>query len=60
MITWAQLGLHQKPLGLLNVEGFFDPLLDMLDNMIKEGFVKEENRSMIKVHSNAEALLQAL
>jgi uncharacterized protein (TIGR00730 family) len=57
VLTWAQLGFHQKPCGLLNVEGFFDGLLSFLDHAIDERFVKSENRSMVIVATSAEALL---
>lgn len=49
IITWAQLGIHQKPVGLLNVDGFFDPLLALFDRAVQEGFLKAEQRSMISV-----------
>jgi uncharacterized protein (TIGR00730 family) len=47
VLTWAQLGLHAKPCGLLNVQGFFDGLLSFLDHSIDERFVRRENRSML-------------
>lgn len=57
MLTWAQLGLHEKPIGLLNTKGYFDHLLKFLDQMNGEGFLNSVNRSMILVHENAEDLL---
>ncbi len=45
--TWTQLGIHRKPCGLLNVEGFFDPLLQYLDHAVAEGFLKPAHRSLI-------------
>lgn len=58
VLTWAQLGLHQKPCGLLNVRGFFDGLLSFIDHSIDERFVRHENRSMILVSSSPDALLE--
>jgi uncharacterized protein (TIGR00730 family) len=58
VLTWAQLGLHQKPCGLLNVRGFFDRLLSFIDHSIDERFVRHENRSMVIVSSSPAALLE--
>ncbi|MEM1010335.1 MAG: LOG family protein, partial [Myxococcota bacterium] len=41
---WAQLGIHRKPIGLLNIKGYYDALLRMMDHMVKEGFLPEEYR----------------
>ena len=49
MLTWAQLGLHRYPIGILNTKGFYDPLLTMLQDMVKKGFVKQENYDMIYI-----------
>jgi uncharacterized protein (TIGR00730 family) len=57
VLTWAQLGLHQKPCGLLNVRGYFDGLLSFLDHSIDERFVRRESRSMVIVSSSPDALL---
>lgn len=57
MITWAQLGLHQKPIGILNVGGFYDPLLSMLKKMVDKGFLKQENLDMLLIHRTVEGLL---
>jgi len=57
VLTWAQLGLHQKPCGLLNVQGYFEPLLASVEHSINEGFVRPDYRSMIAVATSAEALL---
>ncbi len=45
--TWAQLGIHHKPIGLLNVNGFYDRLIQFLDHLVAERFVKQENRNML-------------
>ncbi|HEU4717708.1 MAG TPA: TIGR00730 family Rossman fold protein [Bacteroidia bacterium] len=47
MLTWAQLGLHSKPLGLLNVKGFYDHFLAQLDVMVKEKFLTPSNRALV-------------
>ncbi|WP_160031533.1 TIGR00730 family Rossman fold protein [Paenibacillus sp. An7] len=46
IFTWAQLGLHQKPFGFLNVNRYYDPLLTLFDHMVKEGFLQEKYRGM--------------
>ena len=55
--TWAQLGMHAKPCGLLNIAGYFDPLLEFLDRAVTEKFVREVHRSMVIVESDPRALL---
>jgi uncharacterized protein (TIGR00730 family) len=60
VLTWAQLGFHRKPVGLLDVDGFFAPLLAMADAMVGEGFVRAEHRAMIRVAPDPEGLLDAL
>ena len=59
IMTWAQLGLHQKPCGLLDVEGYFAPLLRFLDCAVKERFVKEVHRRLVLVAGQPAALLDA-
>ena len=54
VLTWAQLGLHQKPCGLLNVRGYFDGLLSFIEHSIDERFVRREYRSMVIVSSSAD------
>lgn len=58
--TWAQLGLHHKPCGLLNVEGYYDPLRKFLDHTVEEQFVQPDIRSMLIVESEPEALMARL
>lgn len=60
ILTWAQLGLHTKPVALLNVTGFFDPLLAWLDHMVLEGFLKAAHRKLVRVANDAEELLDLL
>jgi uncharacterized protein (TIGR00730 family) len=55
--TWAQLGMHTKPCGLLNVAGYFDPLLAFLDRAVSERFVRDVHRQMLVVDSDPSALL---
>lgn len=58
--TWAQLGEHQKPVAILNVNGFFDPLLAYLDHVVEEGFIKPAHRDMLIVHETADEVLDAM
>lgn len=60
MITWAQLGLHRKPIGILNTNGFFDHLLKMIEKMVLFGFLKNENYEMLLVDDNVEGLLKMM
>jgi uncharacterized protein (TIGR00730 family) len=55
--TWGQLGMHTKPCGLLNVSGYFDPLLQFLDHAVAEKFVRDVHRSMVVVESEPKQLL---
>jgi uncharacterized protein (TIGR00730 family) len=56
--TWAQLGIHNKPCGLLNVAGYYDALIHFLDHVLAEQFVNQHHRDRLLVESNAEALLE--
>jgi uncharacterized protein (TIGR00730 family) len=57
IVTWAQLGLHAKPVGILNVDGFFDGLLSLVDHAITEGFILPSQRALlIESRSSAELL----
>jgi uncharacterized protein (TIGR00730 family) len=47
MVTWAQLGIHKKPCGILNIEGFYDSYLSFLDTAVQEGFLRMEHRKLI-------------
>ncbi|TCW31318.1 TIGR00730 family Rossman fold protein [Gulbenkiania mobilis] len=60
ILTWAQLSVHRKPVGLLNVNGFFDPLSALVDHAIAEGFAREENRTLFTLAAETPALLDAL
>lgn len=60
MLTWAQLGLHQYPIGILNTNGFYDPLLEMMNQMVKMEFVKNENLASILVDADIASLLDKM
>ena len=47
VVTWSQLGLQSKPCGLLNVENYYAPLLELFDHAVREGFLREENRRLV-------------
>lgn len=57
VLTWSQLALHQKPVGLLNVNGFYDDLLSALKNMVDKGFLKQENLEILLVDTTVDGLL---
>ena len=57
ILTWGQLGFHAKPMGLLNVNGFYDPLLAMFDRAVADGFLRPQNRAMALADSEIESLL---
>ena len=59
VLTWAQLGMHHKPCGLLNVCGYYDRLIDFLDHAVEQQFVQAAHRHMVLVAESAEALLDA-
>ncbi len=58
MTTWAQLGLHSKPIGILKTNNYYDPLLIMLDKMVEEGFLRQSNRQAILAANEIEDLLK--
>ncbi|MBD3676126.1 MAG: TIGR00730 family Rossman fold protein [Planctomycetaceae bacterium] len=60
ILTWSQLGLHRKNVGLLNVRGYFDPLLQQVNHAIAEGFVKEDNRDLFVVSNEPGELLDLM
>ncbi|MCG2461099.1 TIGR00730 family Rossman fold protein [Flavobacteriaceae bacterium F89] len=60
MITWAQLGLHRYPIGILNINGFYDDLLKMLRKMVSEGFLKPENHNLLLVDNAIDGLLRQM
>ena len=60
MITWQQLGYHKKPVGVLNVGGYFDPLLEFFDRSVECGFVRKEARAIVVVGATPDELLEKL
>lgn len=60
IFTWAQLGLHQKPLGILNVNHYYDPLIRLFNHMANEQFLHEKYRAMALVSDDASALIEKL
>ena len=58
VLTWAQLGEHDKPCGLLNVAGYYDPLLAVFDRMVDRAFLKQEHRKLVLVERDPSALLE--
>jgi len=60
IITWAQIGLHRKPIGLLNTKGYYDPLLDLVEHAHREGFLYSEHRHLFTHAEEPNALLTAL
>ena len=60
MLTWAQLGYHAKPLGLLNIHGYYDHLLAFLDHAMGEGFLKAEHRQLLYVADTPQGLLEQM
>lgn len=58
--TWAKLSHHSKPCGILNVNGYYDKLLEFLDHMVEQGFLDQIHRNMILIHESPALLLQAL
>jgi hypothetical protein len=58
--SWGQLGIHAKPCGLLNVDGYFAPLLSFLDAAVRQGFVQPVHRAMIQIGGETESLIDRL
>jgi uncharacterized protein (TIGR00730 family) len=60
IVTWGQLGIHRKPVGVLNVAGYYDPLVAVLDHAVAEGFVSAANGRLVLVDDDAERLLDRM
>ena len=60
VLTWLQLGLHGKPIGVLNIDGFYDPLFAQMDLMVKNNFVKQINRDLVFNETDAELLVNKM
>lgn len=59
-VTWSQLGLHAKPAALLDVDGFWEPLVAQLDRMVEGGLLRPQNRALLSVHRSASEVLDHL
>lgn len=60
MLTWGQLGIHSKPIAILNVNGYFNSLIDFFDRMVTDGLLRQENREMILIHEDISHLLKMM
>jgi uncharacterized protein (TIGR00730 family) len=60
VVTWSQLGVHRKACGLLNVNGFYDPLLAMCDHAVEQGFIRAVDRNLILYDQDPEALIDRI
>ena len=60
VITWSQLGIQQKPIGLLDVSGYYDPFLELVDRGVAEGFIRPRYRKLFVVETEIDTLLDAL
>ncbi|MFL1896478.1 TIGR00730 family Rossman fold protein [Aquimarina sp. 2-A2] len=60
IITWGQLGLHQKPIGILNTNGFYNELLQFMEHMVRKGFLKMENYELLVIDASIAGLLQKM
>lgn len=59
-ITWGQIGVHQKPIGLLNFRGYYDLLIQMMDHAVSEGFIFHEHRNMLSIAADPQELLEQM
>jgi uncharacterized protein (TIGR00730 family) len=60
IVTWAQLRLHAKPIGVLNINGFYDPLLALLDQALQEGFLTQSHRELVMAGRELGPLLERM
>jgi uncharacterized protein (TIGR00730 family) len=60
MLTWAQLGLHKKPIAILNTNGFYDSLIELTKTMVEKGLLKDVNQKMLLVSDNIDDLLEQM
>jgi uncharacterized protein (TIGR00730 family) len=60
ILTWAQLGMHTKPIGMLNIAGFFDPLLSWIQHAVTEGFIRSKHVELLNIAAHPEELLNVL
>jgi uncharacterized protein (TIGR00730 family) len=60
MLTWGQLGLHKKPIAILNINGFYDPLVILVQTMVDKGFLKQVNQQMLLVSGDIDTLFEKM
>lgn len=60
IVTWSQIKIHNKPIILFNIDGYYDKLIDFIDHAISSGFIREENRSIIKVVTSTAECIKLL
>jgi uncharacterized protein (TIGR00730 family) len=60
VLTWSQLSIHDRPAGLVNMDGYFDGLITCLDGMVSRGFLRQEDRDRLSVADTAEALIEEM
>jgi hypothetical protein len=60
VISWAQLGIHSKPILLLNIGGFFDPLIQLMEHSVREGFIRQEDADLVRITSNVDEVIPTL
>lgn len=60
MITWAQLGLHQKPILIFNIDGFYAPLITLIDQMMEKGFISKNSENFYKTFTSVEEIIKEL
>jgi uncharacterized protein (TIGR00730 family) len=60
VLTWTQLGIHDKPCGVLDVDGYFDPLRALLDRATEQHFVRDAHRDIVIIETDASTLLERL
>lgn len=60
IVTWAQIGVHGKPIAIYNIKGYFDPLLEMIDRALTLGFIPEASRTLLKVGDTPQMVLDQL
>lgn len=60
MLTWGQLGLHKKPVAILNIDGFYDPLIKLVQTMVDKGFLKPVNQQMLLIGGDIDELIDQM
>ena len=60
MLTWGQLGLHEKPMGVLNINGYYDELIRLLNSMVDKGFLKATDRDMVLISDDGHDLIEKM